>query len=219
MPTVGGFAVVNPDGMGRRLARYSYGYVGQIDDLARMPSIVTEKLPWVHIDSHRIFALGSSMGGQETLLLVARHPELLAGAVAMDSVTDLTRRFRQLPAGKLLQANMRQEVGGRPTELPAAYRARSPLALARQIAASNVPLQIWWSTKDRIVIDQAHQSGTLVHRLRELHPKAPVKAVVGTWKHSTEMRATSMLSLALVGFGLLPEDYTEVPSGVHVSSC
>ena len=51
-------------------------------------------LPWLRIDRTRIYALGSSMGGQETLLLVARHPELLAGAAALDSVTDLARRYR-----------------------------------------------------------------------------------------------------------------------------
>ena len=35
------------------------------------------------------------MGGQETALLVARHPHA-AGAAAMDSVTDLSRRYYQL---------------------------------------------------------------------------------------------------------------------------
>ena len=35
-----GFAVISPDGMGRRLERLSYGYAGQIDDLARMPELV-----------------------------------------------------------------------------------------------------------------------------------------------------------------------------------
>ena len=93
LPARGGFAVVNPDGMGRVFRSYSYGYSGQIDDLARMPSIVEQALPWLQVDRKRIFALGSSMGGQETLLLVARHPHLLAGAAAMDSVTDLTRRY------------------------------------------------------------------------------------------------------------------------------
>ena len=34
------------------------------------------------------------MGGQETLLLVARHPHLLAGAAAFDPATDMARRYR-----------------------------------------------------------------------------------------------------------------------------
>src|SRR5687767_433845 len=97
LPAVGFFAVISPDGMGERLENFSYGAPGQIDDLARMPAIAERALPWLRLDRTRVFALGSSMGGQETLLLVARHPTLLAGAAALDSVTDLARRYRQLP--------------------------------------------------------------------------------------------------------------------------
>ena len=186
LPTTGGFAVVNPDGMGRRFERYSYGDPGQIDDLARMPNIVCRALPWVHIYRERIYALGSSMGGQETLLLVARHPNLLAGAAAMDSVTDLVRRYRQLPqiaGGRNLQSMMRKEVGGTPGQKPKAYEARSPLDLADSIAQSDVPLQIWWSKVDRIVIDQKHQSAALFRLIQRLHPRAEVKAYVGYWRH------------------------------------
>jgi poly(3-hydroxybutyrate) depolymerase len=206
MPTVGGFAVVNPDGMGRRLRRFSYGYRGQIDDLARMPDVISRTLPWVHVDRTRIFALGSSMGGQETLMLVARHPELLAGAAAMDSVTDLGRRYRQI-SDPDLQSVMRREIGGAPDASPKAYAARSPLSWARAIAESGVPLRIWWSTKDRIVVDQEHQSGALYRELRRLGPSASVTARVGTWRHSHEMRSTSLLPLALIGLGLLPADF------------
>src|SRR5262245_18359185 len=86
LPGIGRFGVISPDGMGRRFGQFSYGYSGQIDDLARMPDIAAEELPWLRVDRSRVYALGTSMGGQETLLLVARHPRLLAGAVAMDSV-------------------------------------------------------------------------------------------------------------------------------------
>src|SRR5712691_9856788 len=176
LPAIGRFGVFNPDGMGRRLERFSFGYSGQIDDLARMPSLATKALPWLRVDRRRIYALGSSMGGQETLLLVARHPHLLAGAAALDSVTDLARRYGQLPTvpcdarcvrrwgepyGYALQASMRREVGGTPMEDPQGYASRSPLAQARSIASSGVPLQVWWSTKDRIVSDQRHQSEEL----------------------------------------------------------
>ena len=205
--------------MGRRLDRISYGYRGQIDDLARMPAIVSKALPWVHVDRDRIFALGSSMGGQETLLLVARHPRLLAGAAAMDSVTDMARRYGQLrlsDVSAMLQSNMRTELGGTPAHAPGAYAARSPLSQARRIAASGVPLQIWWSTKDRIVIDQKHQSGTLFHTLRRLGPCAPLRAYIGSWRHSTEMRSTALLPLALIEFGLLPRGFESHPANVHV---
>ena len=219
LPAVGRFAVVSPDGKGRRLTNNSFGYTGQIDDLARMPEIVTAAIPWVRIDRRRIYVLGSSMGGQETLLLVARHPDLLAGAVAMDSVTDLARRYRQMPQldcsaeclrrygrpyGVLLQRNLVREVGGAPEARPRQYAARSPLRLARRIASSGVPLQIWWSKQDRIVTDQAHQSGALFRTLRRLGVVAPVSEFVGSWRHSHEMRSTELLPIALERLGLLP---------------
>ena len=180
LPTTGGFAVVNPDGMGRRLDRISYGYRGQIDDLARMPDIVTKALPWVHLDRDRIFALGSSMGGQETLLLVARHPKL-ARRRRRDGL-----RHRHGPplrparaaarSARCSQSNMRTELGGSPATAPKAFASRSPLSQARRIARSGVPLQIWWSTKDRIVIDQQHQSGDA---LRYAPPARPVRPAEG----------------------------------------
>ena len=37
LPMLGPFAVVNPEGQGRRFRRFSWGYPGQIEDLARMP--------------------------------------------------------------------------------------------------------------------------------------------------------------------------------------
>ncbi len=169
------------------------------------------------------------MGGQETLLLVARHPRLLAGAAAMDSVTDLARRYRQLPGlacgaacrrkwiipyGVVLQRTMRREIGGTPEQAPGRYAARSPQALAGRIARSGVPLQVWWSTRDRIVFDQRHQSRALVDALRRLDRCVPVSAYVGRWRHSHEMRAEALLPVALAGFGLLPK-VTPLPAGVR----
>jgi pimeloyl-ACP methyl ester carboxylesterase len=230
LPSVGGFAVINPDGMGRRLKNFSYGYSGQIDDLARMPSLAASALPWLRIDRKRIYALGSSMGGQETLLLVARHPRLLAGAAAMDSVTDLSRRYDQLrslpcpasclarwrkPYGVVLQSTMSRELGGTPEQLPRAYAARSGLSQARRIADSGVPLQIWWSKEDKIVSDQAHQSGLLFSTIRRLNSCAPVSEYVGRWAHSTEMRAEALLPVALIRFGLLPPGAKGLPRSVH----
>src|SRR5207237_1952703 len=136
LPARGVFAVVSPAGEGRILQRYSWGSPGQIDDLARMPVIVHLTLPWLHVDRHRVYAFGGSMGGQETLLLVARHPKLLAGAAAFDSVTRLDVQYRHFPklqcgkscrktwhgpVGKSLQQLARVEMGGTPSKRPAAY--------------------------------------------------------------------------------------------------
>ena len=230
LPAVGRFVVISPDGMGRKDTYKSYGYVGQIDDLARMPEFAEKAFPWLCLDHKRIYALGSSMGGQETALLVARHPHLLAGAAAMDSVTDLTRRYGQLvtvpcdakclkqwgkPYGYILQASMRREVGGTPSEKAHEYQLRSPLSQARAIATSGVPLQIWWSSKDKIVVDQLHQSARLFQTVRSLNPCAPVSAYQGTWKHSSEMRASALLPIALAGFDLMPSGTKDLPQSVH----
>jgi pimeloyl-ACP methyl ester carboxylesterase len=230
LPAKGRFAVISPDGMGRRLGLKSYAFKGQIDDLARMPELVADALPWLRLDPERVYALGSSMGGQETLMLVARHPELLAGAAAMDSVTDLTRRYHQLPAvpcdakcmkrwgkpyGLVLQAAMRNEVGGTPSDSPQRYAARSASTYARTIASSGVPLQIWWSSRDLIVVDQKHQSWALFRELKRLSACAPVSAYAGRWPHSKEMKASELLPIALAEFGLMPRGTKKLPSSVR----
>ena len=223
LPARGGFAVVNPDARGRRLAAHSWGFPRHVDDLARMPQILRRTLPWLRIDAQRIYAFGGSMGGQETLLLVARHPRLLAGAAAFDAVADFAlqyRNFRRLACGKAclrawgmpigtgLRKLARKEIGGTPKTAPRAYARRSPLAHAQAIAFSCVPLQLWWSVSDRVVVDQARQSARLFWELRRLNRGAPVEAFVGFWIHSSEMQARTRLPLALATFGLLPEVVT-----------
>jgi len=205
LPGRRGFAVINPEGQGRRLELYSWGDPGQVDDLARMPEILERALPWVHVDRRRIYAVGGSMGGQETLLLLARHPRLLAGAVAFDAPANLAVRYRDFRAmtdGTRLRALVRYEVGGAPRRLPGAWAVRSPLDFARAIALSNVPLQIWWSRTDRVIRDQARQSERLFEDIKRLNPAAPVVEVIGRWRHCFEMRWDSQLPRALAGLGL-----------------
>ena len=212
LPADGRFAVVDPEGQGRRLTLFAWGDPGDISDLARMPQLVEQALPWVHVDLHRIYAFGASMGGQETLLLVARHPYLLAGAAAFDAATDMAARyeaFARLRFGEWLQRLAQVEIGGTPAGDPRAYAMRSPLDCARRIAFSGVPLQIWWSTRDRIVSDQAQESGRLYRQIERLNSEAPVEEFVGTWAHTAEMRAWTRLPVALGLFDLLP------PSDAH----
>jgi pimeloyl-ACP methyl ester carboxylesterase len=207
LPAAGGFAVVNPEGQGRTLTLFSWGDPGEIRDLSRMRRIVQHALPWLRIAAGRVYAFGGSMGGQETLLLVARFPRLLAGAAAFDAPTNMTARYRafdRLPLGNDLQRLARVEIGGTPATDPSAYEIRSPLDSARKIAFSRVPLQIWWSTRDRIVTDQEHQSGLLYRDIKRLNPTAPVTQFVGIWAHTTDMNAHGYLPYALSRFGLVP---------------
>jgi dipeptidyl aminopeptidase/acylaminoacyl peptidase len=218
LPALGAFAVINPEGQGRRLVHYSWGAGGQVEDLARMPEIARRALPWLRIDRQRIYAFGGSMGGQETLLLVARHPRLLAGAAAFDAVSDMARQYREWPRlgcnrvcrdtyggriGSSIQSLARYEIGGTPTTARISFRLRSPLTFADRIAHSCVPLQLWWSSNDRIVIGQQHQSGRLFDAIRRANPDAPVQMFVGNWVHSAEMRAQAQLPFALAAFDLL----------------
>jgi hypothetical protein len=154
--------------------------------------------------------------------VLARHPRLLAGVAAFDSVTDFALQYREFPrlgcdkrclahlqgkVGEMLQGMARREVGGSPWSARLAWKLRSPITYARALAASCVPLQLWWSTKDAIVQDQQHQSGKLFDALRRLNPNAPVSAYIGWWRHSAEMHAKARLPLALSAFGLLPPEY------------
>jgi pimeloyl-ACP methyl ester carboxylesterase len=206
LPALGRFAVVNPEGQGNRLELYSWGSSGEISDLARMPVIVRRGLPWLRIAPHRVYAVGGSMGGQETLLLVAEHPRLLVGAVAFDAPTNMAARYAAFPKlknGHDLQELARLEFGGVPRARHDAWADRSPIYYSRELATSGVPLQIWWSTRDRIVINQAHESGLLYRAIKRLNPRAPVVQVVGTWRHTAEMHPTGRMPLALAWLGLL----------------
>jgi pimeloyl-ACP methyl ester carboxylesterase len=229
LPARGPFAVISPDGEGRKLARYSWGSAGQIHDLARMPRIAHLTLPWLHVDMKKIYAVGGSMGGQETLLLLAKHPDLLAGAAALDAVTNLAEQYRSFPRlacdrrclrtwkgpiGRSLQSLARIEIGGGPVLRARAFAERSPATYARAIAFSCVPLELWWSTKDRIVLDQSRQSGALYERLTELNPDAPIAAFVGTWRHSREMHARTRLPAVVAWLGLIPP-VKGATSGLH----
>jgi pimeloyl-ACP methyl ester carboxylesterase len=197
-----------------------------------MPVLVERALPWLHIDHRRIYAVGGSMGGQEALLLVARYPRLLAGAIAFDAVTNLAKQYAELPElrcgelcrrawrgpiGPALQGVMRREVGGTPFSHPRAYALRSPATFAARIAFSEVPLEMWWSVSDLVVPDQAMvQSGALFNRMLQLNPNARVEAFVGAWIHSHEQRARGRLPFALAQFGLLSRSYLQRSPGLQV---
>jgi pimeloyl-ACP methyl ester carboxylesterase len=219
LPTVGNFAVVNPDGYGRLLPLHSWGYAGQIADLARMPDIVEGKLPYVRIDRKRLYAVGGSMGAQETLLLAGRYPGLLAGAVAVDGPADFAEQYWNFPRlkcdraclargwgqiGVAKQRLARKEVGGTPKTAPSKFAERSPITYARAIAESCVPVQIWWTRTDKIVLDPERQSGRMFKALKRINPQAPVDEYVGEWDHTDAMRHETDLPKMLAGLGLLP---------------
>src|SRR5262249_17505405 len=154
---------------------------------------------WLRVEPRRIYAFGGSMGGQESLLLAARYPRLLAGVAAFDSVTNFALQYQDFlrlrcdpscrrqwkgPIGLGLRELARFEVGGSPSTRPDAYAVRSPLRYASRLAFAHVPIELWWSTSDLVVIDQARQSGALFWTIRRLDPDAPIEAYVGRWIHT-----------------------------------
>jgi poly(3-hydroxybutyrate) depolymerase len=208
LPARGRFALVSPDGHGRRLPLYSWGYPGQIADLARMGTLARRAFPWLRLD-RRVYGVGASMGGQEVLLLAARTQ--LTGVAAFDAATDMRLRYRAwfVTAGEShLPALGRREIGGTPASVPAAYRARSPIDQVAAIVRHATPIQLWWSRNDRVVTDGAAESGALFDRLRG---RAPVQQIVGLWQHAHAMHPETQLPAALACLGLLPFDGIRVP--------
>jgi dipeptidyl aminopeptidase/acylaminoacyl peptidase len=205
LPGEGGFAVINPGGEGRKLHTYSWGAPGQIADLARMPAIV--RAHGVEVDPKRIYAIGGSMGGQEALLLLAEHPRLLAGVAAFDPATDMARRYRDfaaLPGGATLQRLARDEIGGSPHQVPRAYALRSPDHYVETIAHSQVPLQLFWSSRDRIIRDQGAETGAFAAAVARAGGAEALELFPGQWNHTAEMQPQRRLPRALARFHLLP---------------
>jgi pimeloyl-ACP methyl ester carboxylesterase len=173
-----------------------------------MPSILQATMPWLRVDRRRVYAVGGSMGGQETLLLVGQHPQLLAGAVVFDSVTNFYTRYRDFALirnGRRLQALARLEVGGTPSSKTREYVLRSPTHWVREVAGAGVPLQLWWSDADEIVVGQQRQSGHFYEELRSLRPRGRIEAVEGSWSHTAETYSHLQLPGAVKWLGLLEQ--------------
>lgn len=192
LPGYAHVAVVCADDPGRVTPHYAWGDPGTIRDLARLPSIVAHALPGL-VRAGDIYAVGDSMGAQEVLLLMAARPRLLRGAVAMDPTTDLALRYAQLgqlPNGlRDWQPLMRLEVGGTPSQVPLAYAARSPIDHVRAIASSGIPLELWWSRRDRAVPTRpGTQAQGFITELAEARPRAIVCQRMGWWVHGWPWR-------------------------------
>jgi hypothetical protein len=132
-----------------------------------------------------------------------------AGAAALDSATDMARRyydFRFLRDGPFLRHLARIEIGGTPATDHQAYAQRSPISYVHELAFAGVPLQIWWSVRDQIVVNQSQESGRLYRAIRAANPHAHVTKVVGTWAHSRELDPLGRLPLALVNLQLIKLD-------------
>ena len=178
------------------------------------------------VDPHRVYAYGGSMGGQETLLLLARHPHLLAGAAASTpsrtwpGSTEHSRRCpapgvpaRPRRAARPATPGLARSERAAPAATPRAFAERSPVACARAIAASCVPLQIWWSLADRVVVDQPRQSGKRCWNLRA-RTRAPRSAgTSATGCTRTRCGRATRLPFALASSGCCRRAPSRVTTG------
>jgi pimeloyl-ACP methyl ester carboxylesterase len=211
LPALDRLAVVNPDGEGRRLPLYSWGYGGQISDLAKMPALVHEALPWLRVVPDSVYAVAGSMGGQETLLLIAKAPHLLEGAAVFDAPIDLALQYRAFPRfpcnadclhrwggpiGRGLQRLAQVEVGGSPAQNPDGYADRSPDHFAAAIDRAKVPLGLWWSTRDRLVHPAGRQETNFVKALERGRSRLSFLRVIGRWPHDQSVRRNLPQALA-----------------------
>ncbi len=200
LPTRYGFAVICPDAAARDGSANSWAFPGQIDDIVAMPDTVEAAVPWVRFDRRRLYLVGSSMGGQESLVGLARAPDRFAAVAAYDGAADLAARYKDMGAAGQSkdQAKLRRELQGVPARRPFEYGQRSPSSFCQTLATCGVPLCVVWSTEDQVVTRSAvTQFGRLCRRLRALAPAMPLTEVVTALPHGRALRDGPM---ALVDF-------------------
>jgi hypothetical protein len=142
-----GFIAAFPIGHGRVDDLCSFGWRGQMADLANLPSLLSNS--GYQIDMSRIFAVGLSMGGQESLLLAGMHPEMISGIVAFNPVVDLKQIYIHSDTPSVVISN---ELGKSPAEIPDEYENRSPIKFYATI--SQVPTLLYWDSNDVMIPHQ-----------------------------------------------------------------
>lgn len=115
---------------------------------------IVDQIEWAiknrPVDPDRVYILGGSGGGHMTMLMVARHPGLFAGAYAACGISDLARWYRECMT-KLypVYADMMEKAcGGTPDENPGEYARRSPLTYLSSVRSGSVPFSIVAGIRD-----------------------------------------------------------------------
>ena len=99
--------------------------------------------------------------------------------------------------------------GHRPKFQPRIARG-APTQYVDALAFSGVPLQIYWSVRDRIISDQVDEAALLAADILTVNPAARLWDFEGAWEHTAEMQSRHRLPRALERFGLLRR--SEVPA-------
>lgn len=183
-PKYGGVILVSPLGQGRIIDERSWGYPANIADFAKLPTLLEESFSYLAIDRSRIYTMGSSMGGHESLKLVTQYPSLISAAYSNDGVSDWALRYRQIANTPVVPAKLAErpyaisdlkltiplETGGTPEQNPQAYIDRSPLQQLNAESAKR-PIKIAVDYGD-ILVDPS-QSTLFWNKYKSLNPSAP----------------------------------------------
>lgn len=146
-------------GHGRAYTQAMAGRWGDLD-VTDVAAGVRHLVDTGRVDGRRVVAMGSSAGGFTTLLLLARHPDLFCGGVAVSAVADLLDLSER---SHRFEAHYTHTLVG---PLPAArdeHVRRSPLAQVASIAA---PVLLLHGDTDPVV--PVEQARALAAALRDL---------------------------------------------------
>jgi hypothetical protein len=99
--------------------------------------------------------------------------------------------------------------GERPLPLVISPHGRGVGAVANMRIWGDIPIQLYWSTQDRIISDQRLETQRLALSIRHDDDDARLRDFTGARQHTAEMRASRRLPRALARFGLLP--WRDVP--------
>ncbi|MGZ0148336.1 prolyl oligopeptidase family serine peptidase [Kribbella sp. WER1] len=163
-----GQVVVAPRSRGRVLLGNSLAWQDHLDATWAVARDACE----LHQTDH-VTVGGLSMGGQEALVLAGQHADDVTAVWAVNPVVDLARWYDDIRDGRAsdalagVDATIREEVGGAPSERPGDYARRSPISYAAELARTAVRLV--WSPADTIIPHQATaHAHALAGKLRAL---------------------------------------------------
>lgn len=193
-----GFAVACPSGQGVWTRSFSYAAPGQIDDLARMPEVVAERVPGLRLDADRRYLAGSSMGGTEALAVALRHPGAYTAVAALDPIVDLGRRYAALPRMRRLM--LQAECNGPPVVRPACFRERSPMTHVDG-GPGTTRVALWYSRRDPVA-GHRDQGPRFAEALAGRRPAA-FDVRIGGWGHSALWERPAYRPAWLRDLGLL----------------
>jgi len=166
-----------PLGHGRVLDRISLAYEGQMKDLSELPYLLELK----GYKIGKVYAGGISMGGMETLTLVGKYPKIFTAAFSYNGIADLSSWYEDIIAGKTdkkmidmsVPKLIIEEIGSTPQKNQEEYLKRSAINYIENL--SKVPIMIYWSEKDSIVVNQqTKQTKMLADKIRLNNPKAEI---------------------------------------------